>query len=625
MKFKNLNIIGCGPNAVYALEILLKKILKLKTKKKRKIRIFEETGLLGCGKTHSKKLNKNILLNRVAGQISLGSYPFIKFPKNLRKFDYNFMEWKNNSKVKKIKNLISTDWPSRYIFGLSLEDKLHDILKIYSKYTNIQIEIYIEKVTSIKKLKKNYEIITSKGKKFQGDKFLVVSGNYIPSNHSSKLSKKISKLIVHTNCSFEYNFLKNLDDRNYWDKFKKKNIVIYGTGVSSLDVITMLNKNYNKIFPCSRTFLFPFARPLNQKLLNPQKYEHKEIIFNKKFVNSLKKKINQKKIQSNINIENTLLPFLKAEFYLIYFEKFLKKKKFSDFRKFIKKKLDFKKIDYKLDFTQEDNLIDDYIRNMLIENSFNRKFYFKNWFSRKKIIKDIINKKFVFFDFFSNPLINENNNFLNEYTKFLNWDINEAKKGNLSSPFKKACDGLWRDLRPHLTNLFDDCSHEKMYKNFIKKILPIHNRLADGPSVKMIIKIKKLIKKKIINFDLKNQFKFVKKNKNLYLDTQNKKIKINFIFSAIANIYKENIKKDELLTNMYKNNLISFKKDQTQNYLFLNLNKKQSPYNIFGKKINDITFIGPASEGTKFFHHTLSRPDKKQFNIKDLERWVRGL
>ncbi len=171
MKFKNLNIIGCGPNAVYALEILLKKILKLKIKERKKIRIFEQSGLLGCGKTHSKKLSKNILLNRIAGQISLGSYPFNKFPKHLRKFDYNFMEWKNKSKISEIKNLISTDWPSRYIFGLSLEDKLHDILKIYSKYTNIQIEIYLEKVSSIKKLKKSYEILTSKKKKFRETNF----------------------------------------------------------------------------------------------------------------------------------------------------------------------------------------------------------------------------------------------------------------------------------------------------------------------------------------------------------------------------------------------------------------------------------------------------------------------
>ena len=43
MKFKNLNIIGGGPNCVYAIEILLKKILSIKDKKKRHIRIFENS------------------------------------------------------------------------------------------------------------------------------------------------------------------------------------------------------------------------------------------------------------------------------------------------------------------------------------------------------------------------------------------------------------------------------------------------------------------------------------------------------------------------------------------------------------------------------------------------------
>ena len=41
MHFKNLSIIGGGPNAVYALEILLKKILSENLHKKYTVRVFE--------------------------------------------------------------------------------------------------------------------------------------------------------------------------------------------------------------------------------------------------------------------------------------------------------------------------------------------------------------------------------------------------------------------------------------------------------------------------------------------------------------------------------------------------------------------------------------------------------
>ena len=40
-EIKNLIIIGCGPNAVYGLEILLKKILRENNKKKKKIIILK--------------------------------------------------------------------------------------------------------------------------------------------------------------------------------------------------------------------------------------------------------------------------------------------------------------------------------------------------------------------------------------------------------------------------------------------------------------------------------------------------------------------------------------------------------------------------------------------------------
>ena len=624
MKFKTLNIIGGGPNCVYAIEILLKKILNTKDKKKRHIRIFEKSGLIGSGKTHSINLSKNILLNRVAGQISLGSYPFLKFPKSLSNFDYNFMQWKNKQKEKPIKNLKATDWPSRFIFGLSLRQKILDLLNIYSSHTNISIELHLGEIVSINTKKKGIEIITKTNKKFQSDKLLIVSGNYISSDISTKLNKKIKILTTKTNTKFEYNFLENLDNTKYWQKFYKNNIVIFGTGVSSLDIISMLSKRKNKIFPISRTYLFPFARPLNQKLKNPKKLEHVGILFNINFIKKINYIITKNLKNKNFNCRKILLPFIKSEFYLIYFKNYLRKRDYINFELFIKKKLSLKN-NKKNDFIKESQDIDYYLAKFLIDKKLKRNFYIKNWFSQKIILDKIINKKISFFEIFANPLMLNKQNFTQEYLKFLSWDIEEAKKGNLLSPFKQACDGLWRDLRPFFTKLFDDCKNKKIYDEFITYLLPIHNRLADGPSLEVIKKIKKMILKEVIDFKYKKNYKFKKINHKLYLSNGSSSNKIDYIFSAIANIYKEQFKGDKLVLSMFKNGLVSIKKNNFSKRQFLNLNKFQNPINYRNVINKNISFIGPASEGNKFFHHTLSRPDKKQFNIIDLEKWVNRL
>lgn len=623
MKFKNLNIIGGGPNCVYAIEILLKKILSIKDKKKRHIRIFEKSGLIGSGKTHSINLSKNILLNRVAGQISLGSYPFLKFPKNLSKFDYNFMDWKNKQSEKEIRNLKSTDWPSRFIFGLSLRQKMLDLLKIYLSHTNVTIEIYFDEIVSINK-KKKIEIITKENKKFESDKLLIATGNYLSSDMSTKLNKEIKELTKKTNASFEYNFIENLDKKKYWRKFSMNSILIFGTGVSSLDVISMLSKKKNKIFPISRTFLFPFARPLNQKLKNPKKLEHTGILLNKDLIKNISLIISKNRKNEKFNYKYILLPFIKSEFYLIYFKNYLSKKNFSNFKLFVQNKLSIKN-KKKIDLINESHEIDEYLRNFLIKKNLKKNFYVENWFSQKKILDKISYGEICFFDIFANPLMYCKKNFTQEYLKFLDWDIKEAKKGNLSSPFKKACDGLWRDLRPLFTKLFDDCKNKKIYDEFIINILPIHNRLADGPSLEMIKEIKRLILKKVISFKYKDEYKFKKIGTKLFIFNDNYSNKIDYIFSAIANIYKEQFKSDNLMQSMFKNNLVSLKKNNFSNRQFLNLSKLQNPINEKNLINKDITFIGPASEGSKFFHHTLSRPDKKQFNIIDLEKWVSNL
>jgi len=541
---KRIAIIGGGPNAVYALEILLKKILIKNHENISKITIFDENGFFGHGNTHSKFLNRNILLNRIAGQISLGSYPFIKFKKNLNKYDYNFMEWVKKNKL----NIKTTDWPSRATFGQALEDKFYDLLSLFIKFTSIKIELVFAKATNIFKKEGKYFLKTKNGN-FKFNYLLVCSGNYIADINSTSLSKKINSLSKNTSCKYIYNFLEKLQKKNFWEKINNANIGIIGTGTSSLDIINLLHKNKNIIYPISKSFLFPFARPFNQKVLNPKKFEHKPIILNDKLIFTLKKELNRKSNYNTICFDSFINPFIKVEFYLIYLKNFLSKKKYHDLKKIVEKiishKIKTRKIKNNLDL---ELLINQKVIDLFEKNEIRSIFFKSNWFSRKEFIYAVLNKKVSLYDLFIDPLklFKEKNLFIANYLNFLKWDISEAKKGNLNSAYKEACDGLWRDIRPQFTKLFDNCKNLKIYNHFLKKILPIHNKLCDGPSVNMIIFIRKLIKKKLIKFEFLKNYKLQNKEKTLFLNDGRKKQKLDYIFCAIADLYKENTKKTVL-------------------------------------------------------------------------------
>ena len=115
----------------------------------------------------------------------------------------------------------------------------------------------------------------------------------------------------------------------------------------------------------------------------------------------------------------------------------------------------------------------------------------------------------------------------------------------------------------------------------------------------------------------KNEFKFFKKNKKIYLKDKNKNIKIDMIFYGILDLYKKDYSKDKLIKSMMENNILKLNKKRIKNKIYilgLNLDKNQNPI-IKNKTIKKLTFIGPASEGKKFFHHTQFNP-ASQFNVE---------
>ena len=144
--------------------------------------------------------------------------------------------------------------------------------------------------------------------------------------------------------------------------------------------------------------------------------------------------------------------------------------------------------------------------------------------------------------------------------------------------------------------------------------------MADGPSLEVINKISKLIKTNKIDI-LKEQNKIISNKKKRNIDKNKIKIYKNFkcIFSIIS-IFEQNKYNDPIIKNLIHQNIVSLNKrgNFTQG---IKLNQKLNPINKDNKTNKKICFIGVPAEGIKFFHHTLSRPDKLQPNIKDIINW----
>ena len=85
------------------------------------------------------------------------------------------------------------------------------------------------------------------------------------------------RLYKNKKVNFYDNLIELFDNKNFGLKKSQKETLIYGMGVTGIDLITILSEKSrcNKISCVSRTGLFPFARPFNEKKKNTKLLEHK--------------------------------------------------------------------------------------------------------------------------------------------------------------------------------------------------------------------------------------------------------------------------------------------------------------------------------------------------------------
>jgi len=225
----------------------------------------------------------------------------------------------------------------------------------------------------------------------------------------------------------------------------------------------------------------------------------------------------------------------------------------------------------------------------------------------------------------------DGNSYKNKTLQIIDRDLWEARRGNLSSPLKYACDTVWRDYRPVFTDCVDfggltPASH----KMFLSRYVAIHNRIADGPSLTVIEKLRTMIAEDVIEIRLGPR-------PDIYFDPNTSQFRsVSRIdqreetFDRLVLCFLEmfNPEGDEspLFRNMLNSGIISKWESRSEDgsQVFecgIALNGSLNPISSDGRIRKRLTFIGPPIEGIRFFHHTLSRPDTVQPTIRNLVGW----
>lgn len=649
MKTITLGIVGAGPNALYALDFILRASHESPLQKLMlNIDVFEKNSEYGSG-LHSTSTLPEALLNRIAGQISLCSKKKISLNlKDHNNYFETFLEWSNYQYIKTNDskyNFKSEDWPPRYILGEALTSQFQVIIKLLEKNKNIHIRLLNECVKDIQLENGEYLLKTKKNNYFYNE-ILIVKGT--PKNHGNKIFYNFFKKNYLNYINYFPNPFPLSKMINKIKKLNKNKILVIGGGATGIDVINSLLVNIPglKIYPHTRSGLIAYARPINQKFRQQHFYKGK--LLKSDFITDF---LNFNNNISYSEVEEFMMNLLEFETNHAYFNvisninfysdnntnEFCPKSNLGEFKKFVKKaKNKYKREIFKLAemfiSKLEDKDINKNFSNSLIFlfKLFNKSKSIKNYNLHGESKKALISSfsEFIYFDWnkLITPLDHMFKNETNNHESVLKWmwhDLEHAMAGNLTSPLKFVTDGVFRDCRQQImTPLRKDAAWSSKYHEvIIKTFLPIHNRLADGSSIEIYKFIYNNAKKGKVNFIFSNKLETeVAKNK-YFLKNNDHKCPIDIVIEAITSTnHLVNIS-DELINNLLKSKILDMTVSNSGYKIGLNLDINFNPITIDNKTLRNFTILGAASEGRQVFNHTLGRSDDMYPVLNNINNW----
>lgn len=615
----SITIVGLGPRGLSLLERLsafsTEKNMNLST-----IYLVDPVNP-GCG-VHTYDLPDHLLINTIVCQGTMYSDstcqqagPIVPGPTLFEWVQQQDYRWTSEGKIAqgKGRNIDPNDYVPRSLLGKYLNNgftKFVDILKKKS-----EVKIFRTEVNEIKKFGNDIKVTLKDGTEFQTQYLFLTTGHteHEVSDQDKEIYQQVENAKIR-NPKVQYHAFAYPLNKHLRDVTQDHVVAIEGFGLTAADVIADLTvgrggrfeeinengdlkyiksgKEPKKLLVYCRDGVPLSGRAVNQKGASGQ---HKAVYFTMKAVNDLKSK------KKKLNFDQDVLPVILDEMQSVYYRKL---------------------------FVQEMGLPESDFNNYLIKNRVSE----PNWgevaslfpqhhrFDFEKIAHPLSSMEFQNEKEFQIWLVN-----------FLKEDLAEARKGNLTSPLKSACDIL-RDTRDTLRACIDFGSlEEESHRRFLTYYAPIFNRLAVGPPKERTAQALALMECGLMeaNFGLLPKPGFdQEKGKFLIFSTRFKTQKVAEADVLIVSRIQPNLPmrdKTKLMQCLLHQGLVRPYFNGNHHPGGIEVNSDYKVIGADGQVSRNIWALGTIAEGAKYYTYILPRPGVNSTAINDAGRCILGL
>ncbi|GAA3112102.1 FAD/NAD(P)-binding protein [Streptosporangium carneum] len=346
-----LAIVGAGPTCTYVLERLAALVTGKELTAPLEIVVYDLSGEFGSGQVHSPRQTTTSYLNRIVGQVAFAAdesvvdagplLPDVERP--------TFLGWcraKFAATGDPVFDVVAEDWPKRYLHGLALMEQFERYVEMLRQAQDVTVTLRQAEVVDLEERGDRFAVLTADGEApFEADQVLMLTG------HSTNKPE--------------------LDPRQVaWARFAQENraclvpsaypletsltaertgpgtsVGCMGMGLTGIDVILYLTEGRGGVFErdadgrfvyrpggaepdsivaFSKTGLFTFARPFNEKERDIAALEYRGAFLTTRAVAELRRTVGlpnsiSRMEQRQLDFERHVFPLVLLEMALVYY------------------------------------------------------------------------------------------------------------------------------------------------------------------------------------------------------------------------------------------------------------------------------------------------------------------